>query len=50
MIILAVLLACLVATASAATCKEYSGTQAGARCSQGEKCCVGPDLWCDMGR
>jgi hypothetical protein len=47
---LAVVLACLVATASAANCKAYTGKQAGARCSQGEQCCVGPDLWCDMGR
>lgn len=32
-------LVALVACASAATCKNYDGRQAGARCSAGETCC-----------
>lgn len=47
--LLIVALVALVACASAATCKNYDGKQAGARCSAGETCCVS-GMWCDMGR
>jgi hypothetical protein len=49
-VLLLIALVALVASASAATCQNYNAKQAGARCNQGETCCVGPDLWCDMGK
>jgi hypothetical protein len=54
-VLMAVALVALVAAASAATCKQYTGRQAGARCSPPETCCsqdsnTGKMLWCDLGR
>lgn len=48
-VLLFVALVALIASASAANCKQYSGMQAGARCNPPETCC-GQGMWCDMGR
>jgi hypothetical protein len=54
-VLMIVALVALVASASAATCKQYTGTQAGARCNPPETCCAqdksnGKQMWCDVGR
>lgn len=48
-ILVALVLAAMVCTASAAVCTKYTGTQAGSRCNQPDACCSG-GLWCDVGR
>jgi hypothetical protein len=53
-VLMIVALVALVGAASAATCKQYTGKQAGARCNPPESCCAqdstGKQLWCDVGR
>lgn len=54
-VLMIVALVALVATASAATCQQYTGKQAGARCSPPATCCAqdassGKQMWCDVGR